>query len=130
MIRSTRIGATAITLIWIAAAWITVPAAASECEARIDSELIREEQGESGTHYTWQVSIETDEDCATVEFNLILTVQHPDGEDETVVRPGRVRLSDGSIDHQMRYQMVPDDNLVKWEVVKSSCELCVLDHPE
>lgn len=130
MIRSMRIAAIAITLVWLAAAWFAPPAAASECDARLESEMIREEQGESGTHYTWQVSVETDEDCATVEFNLILTIQHPDGEDESVVRMGRVRLSNGSIDHQMRYQSKPDDDLVKWEVVKSSCELCVLEHPE
>jgi hypothetical protein len=41
-----------------------------------------------------------------------------------------VRLSNGSIDHQMRYEMKPDDSLVKWEVVESSCELCVLDDSE
>jgi len=130
MIRSARIGAVAFTLIGLAAAWAPVPAAESECEARIDSELIREEQGESGTHYTWQVEVQTDEDCATVEFNLILTIQHSDGEDETLVRLGRVRLSNGSIDHQMRYELKPGDNLEKWEVVKSSCEPCVLDRPE
>jgi len=130
MIRSARIGAVAFTLIGLAAAWAPAPAAASECEARIESELIREEQGESGTHYTWQVEVQTDEDCATVEFNLILSIQHSDREDETVVRPGRVRLSHGSIDHQMRYELKPDDKLLKWEVAKSSCERCVLDRPE
>jgi len=106
------------------------PSSSSECDAEVDSELTREEPGEAGTHYTWKVDIRTEEDCATVEFQLILTIQKPDGKEDTVVRPGSVRLSNGSIEHQMRYEMKPDDNLTKWEVVKSKCEPCVLNDLE
>ena len=130
MIRSTRVTSILIALALLGATGLPARAASPECKAKIDSELIREEEQESGTHYTWNVEVQTDEDCATIEFDLILTIQKADGENETVVRGGRVKLSNGSIEHQMRYEMKPDDNLVKWEVVKSSCEPCVLDHPE
>ena len=130
MIGTTRFGTVAIVLTLLGVTWLPVPAAPSECEAQIDSELTRQEEGESGTHYTWKVNVETEEDCATIEFELILTIQKPEGEDQTVVRLGRVRLSDGSIEHQMRYELKPDDKLVKWEVVMSSCEPCVLDAPD
>lgn len=127
MFRSIRVTAAVTALALLAATGPSLAAASSECEARVDSELIREEKQESSTHYTWRVDVQTDEECATVEFNLILTIQKSDQENETVVREGRVRLSKGSIEHQMRYELKPDDSLVKWEVVKSSCELCVLD---
>jgi len=124
-----RISALVIAIALFGAAWLPAVAASSECDAQVDSELAREEPGEAGTHYTWRVEIRTDEDCATVEFQLILTIQPPDGDEQTVVRMGSVRLSGGSIQHQMRYEMKPDHELLKWEIVKSSCEVCVLDHP-
>jgi len=130
MIKSARLGTIVIAIALLTATALPVPAESPECEARIDSELIREEEHKSSTHYTWNVEVQTDEDCATVEFDLILTIQKADQEEETVVRAGRVRLSNGSIDHQMRYELNPDDNLEKWEVVKSSCTPCELDHPE
>lgn len=130
MIKSARLGTLVIAFALLVSTALPVSAGSAECEARIDSELIREEQQESSTHYTWNVEIQTEEDCATVEFDLILTIQKADQEEETVARAGRVRLSNGSIDHQMRYELNPDDNLVKWEVVKSSCTPCELEHPE
>lgn len=130
MAKVIRISVTTIALALLGAAWLPAVVASSECDAEVDSELTREEPGEAGTHYTWNVNIRTDEDCATVEFQLILTIQKPDGKEDSVVRLGSVRLSDGSIDHQMRYEMKPDDSLTKWEVVKSKCEPCVLDDLE
>lgn len=130
MIRSIRVSTFVIPLMLLGVVGFPVFAESSECEARIDSELIREEEQESSTHYTWNVNVQTEEDCATVEFDLILTIQKADQEEETVVRAGRVRLSDGSIDHQMRYELTPENRLAKWEVVKSSCTPCVLDEIE
>ena len=130
MTKLERICALTIGLALVGAAWLPATVASSECDAEIDSELIRDEPGEAGTHYTWQVEVRTEEDCAVIGFQLILTIQKPDGDEETVVRPGSVRLSNGSILHQMRYQMKPDNELLKWEVVKSSCEICVLDRPD
>jgi len=124
-----RVGALVITIALFGATGIPAIGASSECDAQVDSELTREEPGEAGTHYTWRVDIRTEEDCATVEFQLILTIQPPGGDEETVVRQGSVRLSDGSIQHQMRYEMKPDHSLMKWEIVKSSCETCVLEDP-
>ena len=130
MTQFVRISVVAIALALFGAACIPAVAASSECDAQVDSDLTREEPGETGTHYTWRVEIRTEEDCATVEFQLILTIQPPGGDVETVVRMGSVRLSDGSIQHQMRYAMKPDHRLMEWEIVKSSCEICVLNRPE
>ncbi len=120
--------ALALSLLW--ATWLPSAVASSDCDAEVDSELTREEPGETGTHLTWRVDIRTEEECATVEFQLILTLQKPDGKEETVVRLGSVRLSDGSISHQMRYEVRPEDRLTKWKVVQSKCEPCVANDLE
>ena len=74
MIRSIRVSTFVIPLMLLGVVGFPVFAESSECEARIDSELIREEEQESSTHYTWNVNVQTEEDCATVEFDLILPI--------------------------------------------------------
>ena len=130
MIKSARLGTIVIAIALLAATALPVPAESPECEAKIDSELIREEEQESSTQYTWNIEVQTEEDCATVEFDLILTIQKSDGDEETVVRAGSVRLSNGSIEHEMFYELGLDAKLAQWKVVKSSCTACVLDELE
>jgi hypothetical protein len=127
MIKSARLGTIVIAIALLAATALPVPAELPECEAEIDSDLIREEEQESSTHYTWNIEVRTEEDCATVEFDLILTIQKSDGDEETVVRAGSVRLSNGSIEHEMFYELEPENTLARWEVVKSGCKPCVLN---
>jgi len=127
-----RLGAAVLALVVSATPWF--PAAAEdgdgECRAQVTSELIRQEEQDTGTHLTWQVHVTTEQACVVVEFKLILTLQKPDSEVETVVRLGRVRLSEGGIDHQMWYEMSADDVLADWKIVQSSCEPCAVDEPD
>lgn len=112
--------------------WAAPPATAQdeECKAEISSELIEEESGSEGDHYTWEVTARTQAECADVEFRLELEIQRADGEQTSHSQSGRVRISDGSQTEQMRYTMPRGQELLEWKVELVRCTPCVLMRPD
>ncbi len=108
--------------------------ASEDCDAELSPELTRKESGDEtsgeGDRYTFSVGVDIEEDCAEVRFELVAQVQTADGEDETRVEPGQVRLSDGSTTYLMHYNLGPGEDLVEWEFKLTACNPCVLDAPD
>ena len=108
--------------------------AARDCRAEVEAELTREESGEEtggkGMRYTFTVDVRAEADCAVVHFELLAKIQKSDGSDEERTEPGQVRLSNGSISHEMHYTVPPEEELLHWEVRQTKCEPCGLDEDD
>jgi hypothetical protein len=107
--------------------WLPSVLAEGDCKAEVTAELSDRSEGtEEGTgdHFQFTVYVSTEADCAVVHFELLATVETKDGGEEVRHKPEQDRVSNGSIEHKLRYQIAPGEHLADWEIHMTKCEPC------
>jgi hypothetical protein len=107
-----------------------VVVAEGDCRAHLTSEMVENSSGSTeegeGAYFLFTVTVTTEEECAQVDFRLEATIETADNE-EVRYKPGRVRVSDGEVQQNMRYQLKPGESLADWKIVQTKCEPCTLN---
>ena len=70
--------------------------AEEECDATVEAQLESTDEGTEVTKYQFRVDIRVDDDCAEVEYDLIIEELLPNGHIKKVRKPGFAKLNDGS----------------------------------
>jgi len=98
---------------------------ADNCEAEIRGKLARVEPVENATMYVAAVEVDVREDCAEVEFELVVTETTRDGKEITNRVPRKTRVRSGTTATMKLNYRLPDGNQIKNNELKvTSCKLC------
>jgi hypothetical protein len=98
--------------------------AESDCTATVQVSLAHEDHGDDVKHYQFEASISTSEDCAQIEWDLVIEELMPSGQTKKVRIPRRVKLDDGSLDEMVRYNMPASFEMLSYEGKIVECLKC------
>lgn len=102
------------------------PAAAQDgCEAFVQATLETNEQGET-TMLEFDVEVSTSEDCAKIEYDLVLNELLPNGQTKMERIPRLVTLSDGGYDEVVEHKISSALQLLSHEAKVVSCQICTI----
>ena len=107
---------------------LVVPAGGSwadECQASLDSTLMKEEKDGEIVTYMFKVDVKSPARCADVKYVLKVVEAVTGEEDRTKEIPQQTRVTDGSpVSAKVDYKMPTKHRLVSWKFEVAGCQLC------
>ena len=97
----------------------------SNCDAFAQATLDTNEQGEV-KHLQFTVEVSTSENCAKIEYDLVLDELLPNGQTKKERLPRFVKLNDGSLTEMVRHEIPASFELRSYEAKVVSCVKCDL----
>jgi len=97
----------------------------SNCDAFAQATLDTSEQGEI-KHLQFTVEVSTSENCAKIEYDLVLDELLPNGQTKKERLPRFVKLNDGSLTEMVRHEIPASFELRSYEAKVVSCVKCDL----
>jgi hypothetical protein len=106
---------------------LTVPAVAQEeCEATVDAQLESTEEGSEVTEFQFRVDVRVDNDCAKVEYDLVIEELLPNGQTKKVRKPEFAKLNDGGFSALVEHRMSSDLELRDYRAKIVRCQVCTI----
>ena len=102
------------------AAW----AAGDQCEADVRATPRADQESDESITKVWAVEIDTQEDCAQVTGNLIVTERLFNGELITSTHRGSRKVSNQTVTYKINYKIAKDTTLVDWKFELLRCVPC------
>ena len=96
-----------------------------DCTAYVNATLERSEQGEI-TQLEFDVEVSTSENCARIEYDIILDELLPNGQTKKERIPRFVKLNDGGYDEVVEHKIASSIQLLSHEAKIVSCQKCTL----
>ena len=107
---------------------LVVPAGGSwadECQASLDSTLMKEEKDGEIVTYMFKVDVKSPARCADVKYVLKVVEAVTGEEDRTKKIPHHTRVRDGySVSAKVSYRLPAKRRLVSWKFETVSCQPC------
>lgn len=97
----------------------------SNCDAFAQATLDTDEQG-GVKHLQFTVEVSTSENCAKIEYDLVLDELLPNGQTKKERLPRFVKLDDGSLTEMVRHEIPASFELRSYEAKVVSCVKCDL----
>ena len=98
--------------------------AALDCNAATSIRRVRTEQEGTFNRHVFQIDISTSEQCAVVEFSVILETRATGQDTQTVKKYRRVKFRTQTISTGHTYTAPPDVDVMSWRVEQISCREC------
>jgi len=98
--------------------------AARDCDATMS--IRRERTAQEGTfnRHVFEIDISIKEQCAVVEFNVILETRATGQNTQTVKKYRRVKFRTRQLSTGHTYTAAPDVDVLSWRVEQISCHEC------
>ena len=97
----------------------------SNCDAFAQATLDTDEQG-GVKHLQFTVEVSTSENCAKIEYDLVIDELLPNGQTKKERLPRFVKLDDGSLTEMVRHEIPASFELRSYEAKVVSCVKCDL----
>jgi hypothetical protein len=95
----------------------------SNCDAFAQATLDTDEQG-GVKHLQFTVEVSTSENCAKIEYDLVIDELLPNGQTKKERLPRFVKLDDGSLTEMVRHEIPASFELRSYEAKVVSCVKC------
>ena len=95
----------------------------SNCDAFAQATLDTDEQG-GVKHLQFTVEVSTSENCAKIEYDLVIDELLPNGQTKKERLPRFVKLNDGSLTEMVRHEIPASFELRSYEAKVVSCVKC------
>jgi hypothetical protein len=118
-----RIGpalAVAAALPWVA----PCARAATECTAEVRVTAKSDQTSDEAITKVWAVEVDTQESCAIVYVDAVVTERLFDGELITSTRRGSRKVSNHTSTHKVNYRIARDSTLVSSKFTVARCVVC------
>jgi hypothetical protein len=112
------------TIVLAAAFAILATPALGDCTADVRATPRTDQITDEAIIKVWAVEVDTQEDCATVYGDLIVTERLFDGEEITSTHRGSRKVSSHGTTYKINYRIAKDSTLTKWEFKVSRCVPC------
>lgn len=99
-------------------------AAAIDCNASLSIDRVRTEQERTFTRHVFKIDVNVREECAVVEFNVVLETRAPGQDAQTVTKYRKVRYRTRQLTTSHTYTADPDVDVLSWRVEQISCREC------
>ncbi len=96
--------------------------AAENCSAEVEATLNRQE----GSQLQFSVEVSSSESCATIEYDLVIEEQLPNGQAKRVRKIRHVKLNDGSLTEIVEHTLGEGHGLLSYEAQVVQCQKCDL----
>ncbi len=116
-----RIVSAAVLGMLLAAA---VPEVAADCNATLSIGKARTEQEGTFTRHIFKIDVSVVEQCAIVEFSVILETRKAGQDTQTVRKYRKVRFGTQSLATSHSYTTDPDVDVLSWRVEQLECRKC------
>ena len=100
--------------------------AQEECDAQVEAEFESTHKGMEVTVFQFAVDVDVDNDCARVQYDLIIEELLPNGHTKKIRKPGFAKLNDGSFAEVVQHRMSADFEMLGFEARIVSCEVCTI----
>ena len=120
MIRGIVIGGVLATMLAAGAP----EAAAVDCNASLSIDRVRTEPERTFTRHVFKIDVDVREECAVVEFNVILETRAPGQDAQKVTKYRKVRYRTRQLTTSHTYTADPGVDVLSWKVEQISCRVC------
>ena len=97
---------------------------AQDCEATISVNRVRTEPETTFTRHVFQIDVSVREQCAVVEFNVVLETRRANEDTQTVKKYRKVRYRTRQLTTSYSYTADPDVDVLSWKVEPLECREC------
>ena len=97
---------------------------AADCNATLSIRQARTEQEGTFTRHVFQIDVSVVEQCAIVEFNVILETRRANQDTQTVRKYRKVRYRTRQLTTNHSYTTDPDVGVLSWSVEQLECREC------
>ncbi len=99
-------------------------AVAADCNAEVRPTAKSDQIFADSILKVWAVDVDTQEDCAKVYVDLIVTERLFDGEEITSTGRGWRKVSTHSTTYKVNYRIAKDSTILDWKFKVASCVPC------
>jgi hypothetical protein len=103
---------------------LTPSAQSAECTARIRATAKSDQISDKAITKVWAVEVDTQESCAKVNADLVVTERLFDGEVITSTHRGYRKVSNHTSTYKVNYRIAKDSTLTDWKFNVTSCVPC------
>ena len=100
--------------------------AQEECDATVEADLESTNEGMEVTNFQFRVDVRVDNDCAQVEYDLIIEELLPNGHTKKIRKPGFAKLNDGSFSALIEHRMSSELEMLGYEAKIVKCQPCTI----
>ena len=104
--------------------WLTPSARAATCTAQVRATAKSDQISDEAITKVWAVEVDTQESCAKVNVDVVLTERLFDGEVITSTRRGYRKVSNHASTYKVNYRIAHDSKLTDWKFNVTSCVPC------
>ena len=122
MSRTRRIYVLCAVLVLSLAAAAAAPGM-DECSAEVSVTLDRQD----GSELQFSVEVSSGENCAHIEYDLVIEEQLPNGQAKRVRKIRQVKLDDGSLTEIVEHTLAEGHRMLSYEAKVVECRVCELD---
>ncbi len=101
-----------------------VPEVAADCNATLSIGKARTEQEGTFTRHIFKIDVSVVEQCAIVEFSVILETRKAGQDTQTVRKYRKVRYRTQQLTTSHSYTTDPDVDVLSWKVEQLECRKC------
>jgi hypothetical protein len=98
--------------------------AARDCDATLSINRVRTEPERTFTRHVFQIDVSVREECAVVEFNVILETRATGQDTQTVKKYRKVRYRTRQLTTSYSYTTDPDVDVLSWRTEQLECREC------
>jgi len=104
--------------------WLTPTAQSAECTAQVRATAKSDQISDEATTKVWAVEVDTQESCAKVYVDAVVTERLFNGEVITSTRRGYRKVSNHTSTYKVNYRIARDSTLTDWKFKVTSCVPC------
>jgi len=98
--------------------------AARDCDATLSIDRVRTEPETTFTRHVFKIDVSVREQCAVVEFNVVLETRRANEDTKTVKKYRKVRYRTQQLTTSYSYTADPDVDVLSWRVEQLECREC------
>jgi len=98
--------------------------AARDCDATLSIDRVRTEPERTFTRHVFQIDVSVREQCAVVEFNVVLETRRANKDTQTVKKYRKVRYRTRQLTTSYSYTADPDVDVLSWKLEQLECREC------
>jgi len=105
-------------------ALVSAAQAATECKAEVRATPRSDQISDEAITKVFAVEVDTQEACAKVYVDVVVTERLFDGEEITSTRRGSRKVTNHTSTHKVNYRIARDNTLTDWQFKVSRCVVC------
>ena len=98
--------------------------AARDCDATLSVDRVRTEPERTFTRHVFQIDVSVREQCAVVEFNVVLETRRANEDTQTVKKYRKIRYRTRQLTTSYSYTADPDVEVLSWKLEQLECREC------